>query len=155
MKDLPKHTASTYCLKGHKENSLPEVTLNSRDISNPSTRMINSWIISWLVYCAWWGWWEGWARSERQLTFPGTPLMPDPLSRHQNPMRWTLSSPFYGLTLWLRDQVNKQQFKHYSWYVNPGLPGFRGHNIFTTPWVFITSVVYSYIAQRQAHISEC
>ena len=112
VKDLPKHTASTYCLKGHKRNSLPEVTLNSGDISNPSIRMINSWIVGWLVYCAWWGWWEGWARSERQLTFPGTPLMPDPLSHHQNPVRWTLSSPFYGLTLWLRHQVNNQQFKH-------------------------------------------
>ena len=59
-------------------------------------------------------------------------------------MRWALSSPFYGLTLWLGDQVNNPQFKHYSWYVNPGLPGFKGHNIFTTPRFFITSTVQLY-----------
>lgn len=149
-------THSLYLLpKRTKENCLPEVTLNSGDISVTSPRMINSWIVGWLVYCGWCGRWEGCARSEKQLTFPGTYLTPDLLSFHQNPVRWALSSRFYGLTLWLGDQVNNPQFKNYSWYVNPGLPGFKGHNIFTTPQVFITSTVYSYTDQHQAHISEC
>lgn len=45
-------THSLYLLpKRTKENCLPEVTLNSGDISVTSPRMINSWIVGWLVYC--------------------------------------------------------------------------------------------------------
>lgn len=60
-----------------KKTDLPEVILNSGDILNITIRMINSWIVGWLVYCAW-GRWE---TSESELMFPGTHHVPDILSR--------------------------------------------------------------------------
>lgn len=42
------------------------------DVSNIDIRMINSWIVDSLVYCAW----CGWERSENELTFPGAYCVP-------------------------------------------------------------------------------
>lgn len=84
-KDLPKTFSLYLSPKRRREtrNDHSELVLHFEFILPITIRIINSWIMGWLVPCAWWGW----ESCESELHFRGLPCARHIIAFHQNSVR--------------------------------------------------------------------